>query len=218
MDDKVKSFIDQESGIPHKKALRSFAFTVVILGIPTALLGKGSNITSIIIIPIMLFFVGWTIYISFKVEKKRKLFYLYLGLDSVFQSLIFLLASYKLLSTILYISPMTILIVMLSYCMFIFISLLVIMKLIKSGFYLKHKNGKVAVSLIFPFAVLGLLIGKATAPYISQNTAITIISYFFVFTAVVFSIGSISVLKFILIRKLEREESLTISNKHQRSN
>jgi hypothetical protein len=218
VDDKVKSFIDQESGIPHKKALRSFAFTVVILGIPTALLGKGSNITSIIIIPIMLFFVGWTIYISFKVEKKRKLFYLYLGLDSVFQSLIFLLASYKLLSTILYISPMTILIVMLSYCMFIFISLLVIMKLIKSGFYLKHKNGKVAVSLIFPFAVLGLLIGKATAPYISQNTAITIISYFFVFTAVVFSIGSISVLKFILIRKLEREESLTISNKHQRSN
>lgn len=207
MDDKIKAFADCDSNIPHKKTLKGSLVSILVFSIPTALLGTGSKITSIIFLPITLILVIWNISLFFDTEKKRDIFMLFLGISGLYFSFVLMTASYKVISTVMQIPISLILIVLLVYAAFICCSFLLILKLIHNGSYLKHKYAHVTL-IGFPCGVLGYLLYENASPYISQYSQTIIMTTILLFAGFIFSFSSVNILKYKYIKQLEKEEYL----------
>ena len=204
MDEKIKSFVDYENGIPHKKSLRSTLVVNLAFGLPIAFLGKGSKFTTVLILPMALIFFIWCIYLFVKTDEKRKQFYLYMGLVSIYESIIYLLLSYKIASLVFNVSLFVIILVIFLYILFQVFNYFYNTRIIKKGYYLKHKVGMGSIFGVSS-AVLGMLIGKSFIATTSNNTCILITASAILVLVPIFGGMSINVLKYKYICQLEQE-------------
>ena len=200
----VKAYIRFESlNVSKRRILFSHIMINGLVSIPTALFGVYSNITKILIIPIIVLVAIWAVNLAFGIERKQKEFILFLGCNSLILSMTCLLAIYKILSTIIEVSTMAIIGVIVFYIIGLIINNLNVLRLIKKGYYHKNSNSGSAV-LIFPFAIFGLGIGKAMIGNIGQNGAVILIAFCLMFFAVVCMVGTHNLLKYMLIQKFDK--------------
>lgn len=205
MDEKLKSFADYETNVPYKKGLICIFIMIICSSVPTALLGIGSKITSVFFLPIAFVLLVWDVYLLFNTEKKRDIFFLFLGVISLYESLVFITASYKVISTVIHISTFLIPIALLLYFGFIIANYFFYKKFINSGYFLRHKLGYGTI-FVLPCCILGYLVSKATSQYISDDQYTIITTIMFLFIGLVFSMGSINILKYRCIKQLEKEK------------
>lgn len=212
MKKEIQDFIDYETGIPHQKSLKNFIFTTPIISIPPAIFGIGRIITSSIVLPLMMAIIIWNISLLHNTENKRGLFYLDLGVTSLYSSLMFLLIVYKLLSTIMIISPIYVLISLMIYCIAIAANCFIWLALIKKGSFSKS-HGATSLSLILPFSVLGVFLARVTGRYMSQYSVVMTMCVLSLLVSLAFAAGTNNFIKYYYIKLAEREQVLKSQKK-----
>jgi len=203
LDKKVKSFIENENE-PHKKALVRTLIIILMVGLPTAFIGKGSQLTYVLITPMSVTFFIWCIYLLVKTDEKRKLFYLYMGLVSIYESIIFLLISYKMASLVVNVPLYVMILVIFFYLLFLLFNYFYNIRLVNKGYYLKHKVAMGSIlGMACPF--LGYFVGRAIIRDVSNSTGILLGAFGALIIVPYLGGKSINVLKYKYICQLEQE-------------
>ncbi|AIF49791.1 hypothetical protein [Pelosinus sp. UFO1] len=196
----VKAYTDFEIiDLSKKKQIWSSFLFNLLIAIPTAFFGDYSDITRIVIPLIIIISAVWVVYLSFKIEKKRESFILYLGCNALFTSIICMLASYKILSTIIEVNNLVIVSVVALYIICLLLNVLNVLRLIRKGHYGKSSQ-KGSAALIIPFSVLGLGIGKAMVGRIGNSGAVILLASCLMIFSFMYLIGTQNILKYVLIQ------------------
>jgi hypothetical protein len=200
----VKAYIDFEiTDLSKKKQIWSNLLFNLMIAVPTAFWGAYSDVTRIVLPLIIIALTVWVTHLSFDIEKKQKSFILFMGCSAFFASSICMLAAYKILSTIMRVDTILVIGVTSLYIISILLNMLNVIRLIGKGHYGKNSRRKTAF-LILPFSVLGLGIGKAMIGRIGQNGAVILIASCLMIFALGGAIGTENILKYILMRKIDK--------------
>lgn len=206
----VQGYIDFEPNVPKKNGLLGFGWIMLIVCIPSALFGVYAEITKIIMLPLVIIMSLWIIYLLIKTDTKRLQYILFLGVASVFISVSFLIAAYKIASTVMRVSTAYILLIVLAFIIANVLGIFNTIRLIKKGHFKVKKNNGNPVVMIFAVGLLGLGSGKILIGKISQDTAVAILVIGLMFLGFLISIGTHNFLKYYYARKY-RECKMTVS-------
>ena len=203
MNKNIKQFVDYETDISYEKRIKSCTMLLFMIGIPTSLFGTNRILSSIIILPIIMMFFIWSIYLSRNTIAKRKWVYLFMGSSNLFITMVLFIAIFKLLSTVYTLSIIFVLIAYVLLGVFIALNMLISMKVIEKGTYLKHHN-HISFTYILPYSILGFCIAKLFASRLNQNSIIIVMCFLLLLLAMIFTMGSVHILKFIFIKHIEK--------------
>jgi len=179
----------------------SFLWVMLVVCIPSAIFGVYSNITRIVMLPLVIIMSLWIVYLLLKTDTKKSQFVFFLGVFSVFISVSFLVAAYKIVATEIRISGIHILLIILAYVIVNILSIFNTLRLIKKRrFKVKGKNENL-IGMIFASGLLGLSIGKVLMRKINQNTSVAILVIGLVFIGFLFSTGTNNFIKYYYIKK-----------------
>ena len=203
----VKEYINYESGVPTYKLLQSSLIMCCIIGIPSSLFGKYSNITKIILLPCIVIFCLWTIYQLIYKNINREHFILYLGVTSFFTSFLFMIAAYKFALMAYNVTIEHVLFIIIIFVIINSINILNVLRLIKKGYYKKKGRNENPSALFIAVSVCGLSMGKLFINT-KQENVIAILVSLLLFMAILFTTGTHNFLKYYYIKKLLRVSQL----------
>ena len=197
--EKVNAYINYESHIPKKKTLQSSIIMLCMVGIPVSLYGAYSNITRLILLPFLLIFIFWAIYLLINTENKKAQFVLFLGGFSLIISLLFIIASYKFALLIYKVPMFYMLLIIILYIIANIINILNVQRLIKRGYYEKDSKNKKPTALFIAMSVFGLSMGNMLNNA-RQEVVIAILVSLLLFMAFIFTTGTHNFLKYYYVR------------------
>lgn len=158
--DNIMDYINYDTGIPKEKTLQSSLIMFGMLGIPCSLFGAYSNITRIILLPLIILLSLWAIYMMISKKSKKCSFILFLGVFSFFTSILFMISSYKIALLAYNVSHINIFQVILLYIVSAVLNILNVIRLIQKRYYSsKDKKGNL-MPLFMATSILGLSMGK----------------------------------------------------------
>lgn len=198
----IQSYINYESNVPKRKGLWSFLWTMLIVCVPTAIFGTNSDITKVVLLPLVIILSFWIIYLLIKTETKKIQFVFFLGVYSVFISISFLIAAYKIAVTEMRVSMVYVLIIIMIYITTNMLGILNTLRLIKKGYFTGQRKTENSMGVIFAASFLGLGIGKMLIGKINQDTVVAILVILLIFLGFLFSTGSHNFIKYYFAKKL----------------
>ncbi|MCX7745460.1 MAG: hypothetical protein N2645_01020 [Clostridia bacterium] len=197
----IQGYINFESNIPKKTGLLSFLWIMFIVCIPSAVFGVYSNITKIVMLPLVIIMSLWIIYLLIKTDTKKIQFIFFLGVFSVFISLSFLVAAYKIAATETRVSLTCVILTIVTYVIANFICVFNTLRLIKNGHFKEKRKVENPMGIIFAAGLLGLSLGRVLLGKTSQDTVVAILVIGLIFLGFLFSIGTHNFIKFYFAKK-----------------
>ncbi|MHB1484137.1 MAG: hypothetical protein ACYCYI_05690 [Saccharofermentanales bacterium] len=201
IENNIESYINMETNIPKKKGLLSLWWIMLIVCIPSALFGAYSNISKPIMLPLIIIMSFWIIYLLINTESKKMQYILFLGIYSIFISISFLTASYKIAATKINVSVGYILIILFVYILTIFLSIFNTLRLIRKGYFQKQKKMDNPMGIIIASELFGLGVGRVLLNKINQDTVVAILAMVLILLGFLYLSGVHNILKFYFIRK-----------------
>lgn len=196
----VMEYVNYESSVPTEKTLQSSLIVFLMVGIPSCLFGAYSNITRITLLPWVIIFTLWALYLMVKKIYSKKQFILFLGAASLFISFLFMIAAYKYALIAYSVTIFQIFIVIILFVITNVINILNVLRLINKGYYKKKGKNENPLALFIAMSVLGLSMGRLL--YItSQEVVITILVSLLLFLSFLFTTGAHNFLKYYFIRR-----------------
>lgn len=202
--EKIKSYIEYESNVPKTKTLRASLIMMLMVCIPSALFGAHSDITSFTLIPLVIIFGIWAIYLLIDTNNKKVKFVLFLGTFSFFIAVTFLVAAYKFASTTSKVQSLYVILVFVLFIVVNVLNILNVLRLISKGYYQQKGKAENPMGLILAMAILGLSIGKTMVGRANQDVVVAILISIMLFMSFLYSIGMHNLLKYYYIRAMQR--------------
>lgn len=195
-------FLKLESINLKKRELLSFLWIMLILCVPTAIFGKYSNITKLIMLPIVALMSFWIVYFLISKEIKKTQAILFLASISTFLSISMLAAAYKITSSEMKVSAYIVLLILLLYILTVIMVNLNILRLIKKGHFLVENNNK-STGIIITASFMGLGIGRLfRGQNMSQDTVVLVLSFLLLILGFLFSMGTHNFMKYYFLKKI----------------
>lgn len=202
--DNIQQYIGFETDYPKRSGLLGLLWIMLIVCIPVAFLGVYSIITKIVILPLMLAMIIWIVYLLDKTETKSVQYILFLGIFSVFMSVSFLVAAYKIASLTAEISVTYLVLIMAAYIFANLINIFITYRLIKKGYYNVKRKIKNPIGVIFAASIIGLATGKLFLNSgISQHLSARVMIICLVFLGLCFSFGTHNFLKYYFVKNYQ---------------
>jgi len=198
--EKVMNYINYETGVPMKKTLQSSLIMFCMVGIPSSLFGAYSNITRLVLLPLVIVLSFWALYLMVNTESKKDQFILFLGAFSLLTSLLFMIAAYKYALTIYKVTLFNILLIIALYIITNILNIFNVERLIKKGYYKKKGKNENLLALFIAMSVFGLSMGRMLNNA-SHEIVITILVSLLLFLAFLFTTGTHNFLKYYYIKR-----------------
>lgn len=198
---KIESYINMESNVQKKKGLLSFWWIMIIVCIPSAIFGEYADITKYIVLPLVVIMSLWIIYLLINTDSKKIQYILFLGIFSVFISISFLIAAYKIAVTETSVSFIYVFILILAYILSNIMGIVNTLRLIERGYFLTQRKMENPMGIIFAAGLLGLGIGRTLLGNTSQDIVVTVLVVGLIFLGFLFSMGSHNLLKYYLAKR-----------------
>ncbi|QIB70016.1 hypothetical protein Ami103574_12225 [Aminipila butyrica] len=205
--DDIQYFINQESYSPPKKMIRSFLLLILILGMPTAIFGAYSNITSAVMLPIIMGICIWGILLLKNPINQNKL-NLFLGASALSISLSTLILAYKTYaSNNNHEVPLQIICFILGvYIICIAVYITIIFQWIKKGHYRQQKKYKNVKWITSGIMIIMIVSGREILGAIDRNILDKAMLLMLILVAFTCAYGGTSCfLKYYLAKKIEDE-------------
>lgn len=214
MEKNIDSYINNEAKTSKRKFLFGAWYFMLIVSLPSALFGEFADITKFVMIPFIVIMTFWIIYLFVEVEKKKRQFILFMGIYSVFISMSFLIAAYKMAATTINVSIGYILLILFAFILTIFLIIYNTLRLVRKGHYLEKEKAENPTGLIVASSLFGLGVGKILLNKISQDTVVALLVVIFLFLGFLFLSGVHNLLKYYFIRKnqIDRRGATDIKN------
>jgi hypothetical protein len=200
----VENYIKVESNIPMRKGLLSFLWIMLIVCVPSAIFGVYADVTKLIMLPLVLIISLWLIYLLIDTDNKKMQLTLFLGILSVFISVSFLIAAYKVASTEIKVPPSYVLLAITFYLIANIVSVLNTIRLIKNGYYNVQRKIENPMGIIFAAGVLGLGIGGVLIKKMDQVSVVAILVVGLIFLSFLFCIGIHNLLKYHFLKCFQK--------------
>lgn len=199
----IQGYVNFESNIPKKNGLLSFLWIMFIVCVPSAAYGAYSDITKIVMLPLVIIMSLWIVYLLIKTDTKIIQFIFFLGVFSVFISVSFLIAAYKIAATEMRVPEAYVLLTIVAYVIANFIGILNTLRLIRNGHFKVKRKIENPMGIIFAAGLLGLGIGRVLLGKISKDTVVAILVIGLMFLGFLFSIGTHNFLKYYYAKKIQ---------------
>jgi len=197
----IESYVNTESSIPKRNGLLSFWWLMLIVSIPSAVFGVYADITKIAILPLVAILSFWIIYLLVNADSKKMNYILFLGVFSIFISISFLIAAYKIAVIEINVSGNYVLLIIFVYFLSIILGILNTFRLIRKGYYKKQRKIENPIGMIFASGLFGLGIGRLLLAKISQDIVVAVLVIGLIFLGFLFSMGTHNLLKYYLAKK-----------------
>ncbi len=197
--EKLLSYVNYEPRVTPKKTLVSCLTMLLLVSVPSSWFGVYSDITKVLILPSVLLGI-WILYLLIQRENTRKGYSLFLGTYSFFISTSFLVAAYKIVSTIMEVPVLYVTTILSTYILVNVLNVINVKRLIKKGYYLEQGRTENPLGIIFAMAILGLGIGKALIGNVSQDGVVFILAGCMLFFSFLYTIGTHNLLKFYYLK------------------
>ncbi|MHB1395123.1 MAG: hypothetical protein ACYCYE_19145 [Clostridia bacterium] len=197
----IIGYVNSETSVPRKNALWGSLTVMLMVCIPSALFGVYANITRIVLIPIIGIFCIWIFYLLVNIESKKNQYTLFLGNFSVFISLSYILAAYKVAASAVDVPMVYIFVTLIAYVLTNVVSIINIIRLLNRGYYNLPHKAENPMGIIFAMSILGLGIGRVMVGKVSQDIAVTILVTCLMFMGFLHAIGTHNLLKYYFAKK-----------------
>ncbi|MFV0515839.1 MAG: hypothetical protein ACK5MV_00375 [Aminipila sp.] len=200
----IQYFINQESYYSPKTTIRKILPGLIIFCVPIAIFGAYSNITSVVMLPIIVVLcIGGIILLKNPINQNK--FNLFMGVSGLFLSLSTLILDYKFFggdNSEVSLKITGLILGLYIICIAVYIIITII--LIRKGYYNKQKKYKNVDWIISTIMIIGIVSGKEILGIIDRNILDNVILLFFIFLALMFGCaGTLGFLKYYLAKKLK---------------
>lgn len=182
----IKYFIKLEEQVYTRESILSFLLLMLIVGIPTAVFGLYSNVTSLVMIPIMCVMCVWSFFL-WRNPTNYNQFNLYTGIIALFLSFSSLILAYRyLLSSGQQVSPKTLILVLGIYCICIFTNIMISIRFIHKGYYKQEKKYRQHSQVEHLIPIIGVVLvvsGRTVFARLDQNLLDYLIIIFLLISA-----------------------------------
>ena len=198
-DEDIKYFISREWIITTpKQVARSGLFLALIFGLPTAIFGMHSNISKAVMVSIIIVICVWSILLLQNRITSQNLFNLYSGVIVQSFSVLSLITGFRELSQTTQLSPIEISLIITLYLLCIIVNLLIIVRLIKKGYYRTLKKPKNYIVLTSIIGAIGVVFGRRIFGHFNQDTVSHFMGIFFIVSGFYFTVGTTNFLRYYL--------------------
>jgi len=198
----IKEYIQLTHPRLIKQYLWGWLIMINLFGIPTAIYGFLNSYTKVFLIPIIIINI-WIFYLMIGVEKKQKVYVLFIGVFSLLISFILMVASFKIVEPINgFLLEEYIIISIFFYIAIIVFGSMYHIRAVKNGYYFKgNTKGRKGTGFVVALSSLGLLVGRVISRNVTEEVGTIIFALCALILGYLLELGIHNLYKYYLLKR-----------------